>query len=361
MQSACLGGWQPLAVDRFGDLDTRRLSLDWVTVAPNDQGQWLGESLLQAAEAMIERHSPVGWIYGSGLESCPTVIEAISRHCSLFGNPAPVVDLCTRPRAFFSLLDRLHIAYPPVAWKLPSAPDQWLFKRGRSHGGLNVFAATERPASTDFCYYQKKLSGPVYTYGFLAGSGRLCWGAFNRLYQGDYNARQPYLYGGAVNRAELSAEVESEVEAMARRLIEALQLKGMHGLDFMLAKGRPQVLELNPRPGAVTGLWDHFWSQGLIQVHIDLCRGQRPMPRIKSRVMGTKIVFARSPVRLPEAFAWPRWCSDLTPSGFEIGAGMPVCSVNSEGATVRQVEMQLSHRQAEVWRLLIDSQTTRKQ
>lgn len=195
-------------------------------------------------------------------------------------------------------------------------------------------------------YYQRRLSGRVYTLVFLAGFGRVWWYGFNTLYQADYNARCPFLFAGAINRAQLSDEVTGAVEEYARKLSQVLDLRGLHGLDFMLDGGVPKVLELNPRPGAAIGLWDEAWPQGLLSAQIRVCCGEKVTGFVPVEVKGFRIVFAGHSVEIPHRWRWPAWCADLTPPGTEVAEGKPVCSVTAAGGSVAQVEQQLGVREA---------------
>ncbi|GAB6067785.1 ATP-grasp domain-containing protein [Methylothermus subterraneus] len=340
-QSLARAGWPAVALDRFADLDTRSACRAWYRV-PERDGRFDPQALEEKLSLALAECRPQAWVYGSGMEALPELIAKFSERCPLFGNGAQVVRICTDPRAFFPWLDRLGIPYPEVSWTAPAAASGWLVKRGGEGGrGVSVYRGENGDG-----YYQRRLAGAVYTLAFLAGMGQVWWHGFNTLYQADYNTRFPFLFAGAINRADLSREVAGQVIGYARRLSRALDLRGLHGLDFMLDNGVPKVLELNPRPGAALGIWDTAWPEGLLAAQVRVCRGEPVAGFLPVPVKGFKIVFAPQAVQIPAAWRWPSWCADRTPPETMVPAGAPVCSVNASGRTVAEVEAQLAAREA---------------
>ncbi len=353
-QSIGRGGWQPIALDLFADLDTRAACRAWYRV-PSRDGRFDPEALVEAIQTVLTEHRPQAWLYGSGFDTFSDLIGWLSGRCPLFGNGAQAARLCTRPQEFFPLLDRLAIPYPEISWTAPSVvygrgESGWLVKRGGEGGrGVSIYRG-----ECSGGYYQRRLFGPVYTLVFLAGAGRVWWYGFNTLYQADYNARCPFLFAGAINRAYLPAAVAEEVIDYARRLSRALDLRGLNGLDFMLDGEVPKVLELNPRPGAALGLWDTAWPLGLMAAQVRVCRGEKVEGFMPVPVKGFKIVFARHETRIPRRWRWPAWCADLTPPGTMVAARVPVCSVTASGSSVARVEAQLEVRAAWISRQLLN-------
>jgi len=269
------------------------------------------------------------------------LVRTLASRCPLYGNDAAVLRQCLDPARFFPLLDRLGIACPPVRWTPPAEPG-WLHKCGGC-GGLGV-----RPwCGGDWNgkgYFQKRMPGEVFTLAFLADGNKLWWHGFNTLRHTSYNAHLPFLFAGAVNRARLPRFLANRVVAAAQRLVQALRLRGFHGLDFVIADSEVFVLELNPRPGATLALWDPAWREGGIGAHIRACRGGRPPAARYVPVTGMRIVYAPGDGKVDRSWCWPRWCTDLPAPGVSIARGEPLCTVFAGGATVAQVEDRLMRR-----------------
>lgn len=352
--SASRAGYDPLVVDLYADLDTQAVARVWRLGGDDDQAGFDAATLLETAMNLIDRHRPVGWLYGSGVDRLPEVIEVLAERCPLYGNSADSAKLCVRPRLFFPLLDDLSIPYPDICWESPPDSD-WVVKDGGEGGrGVGIASGTERHSGA---YFQRRLRGPVYTLAFLSGGGKLQWFSFNRLYTTAYNKQLPFLFAGAINRVSLAPAVKECVVNATRRLCEALNLKGWHGLDFMLdGYGRPKVLELNPRPGATLALWDEP-ERGGVDAHIRVCQGNRPRSRLTSPVKAFRIVYAAAPVRIPAGWRWPGWCADVPAPGVTIVSGEPVCSVMAVGDDVAQVEACLQSRMAWIDQWLMEHTT----
>ena len=293
------------------------------------------------AIARMDRFHPVGWLYGSGVDRMPRLIEQLAGFCPLYGNRAEGAEICTCPQRFFALLDRLQIAYPEIRWE-SAGESGWLVKQGGEGGrGVRVASGLDR---VDGAYLQRRMQEPAYTLAFVAGGGRLLWFGFNRLYTSAYNDQWRFLFSGAINRVFLDPQVRDRVIAYARRLCESLNLQGWHGMDFMLdASGHPRVLELNPRPGAALWLWDEpGWP--CLEAHLRGAAGKSPRDRPAGKVRAFRILYAEEPLQIPQDWRWPGWCADLPSSGRSIPAGQPVCSVLAAGDEVALVEAELERR-----------------
>ncbi len=335
-QAAWRAGYRPLVVDAFGDLDTRALALEVQVVEDFQEA-----SLRAAGQALIGRYAPAGWVYGPGVERFPELIATLSRHCPLYGNHAEVVRACGDPARFFRRLQDLGIPFPPVRWTPPRQGD-WLLKFPGS-GGEGVYR-WPGPGRWRGGYFQCRVPGPVHCLAFVAGDGEILWYGFNTLWHRPYNDGRPYGFRGLVNRARLRRAAALEALAYARRLARALELRGWHGLDFVLdGDGCPLVLELNARPGAALAVWGDAWRAGGLAPQLAVCRGLPPPPWRLPPAAGWEILFAPRRLRIG-AFAWPGWCADRPPPGTVIPAGAPLCSIGARGRSPRAVVARLAHR-----------------
>ncbi len=344
--SARRAEYVPLVVDRFGDRDTRRLTPVCIPVA-----DFRAETLANAALKLIERHCPVGWLYGAGVDAMPDLVRTLASRCPLYGNQEAVLRQCLDPERFFPLLDRLGIAYPPIRRTPPGEPG-WLLKRGGCGGmGVRWWCGGDWDGEG---YFQKWVPGGAFTLAFLADGTGLSWHGFNTLCHTSYNAHLPFVFAGAINRARLPRRVADRAVAAARRLVRALRLCGFHGLDFVIADGEALVLELNPRPGATLALWDSAWREGGVGAHIRACRGGCPPPARRVAVRGMRIVYAPGDGRVARSWRWPPWCADIPAPGAVVARGDPLCTVYAAGTTVAQVEDRLMRRVRRLERRFLD-------
>jgi len=353
-ESAFRGGFSVTVLDGFCDQDTQDVATCW----PISQGfTGLDADVLMEEIACLFPEHPCGIVYGAGLEAAPSLLNRLSACCTLYGNNPAVLEMLRSPRRFFSLLNRLRIAYPEVSFTPPySATDKaWLIKRAGSCGGQGVaYFDPQHSAADTASYYQRHLTGCVMSILFIADGERHRTIGYNRLRINTTNAPAPFLYTGAVGQASLNGEQRSEVESIVERLVSDLALRGVNSLDFILNDDGIFVLDLNPRPTATLELYEHLVPDGWIKHHIQACLGKLPVePIIGSPVMyGHLIVYTPKTIEVPLSMAWPRWVKDRPSPGARIVQGQPLCSLFAQGDSALAVETALMDYRAEILQML---------
>jgi predicted ATP-grasp superfamily ATP-dependent carboligase len=349
-RSAARAGLHPIALDLYADADTRECSEIAEATAPGRAG-FDPDSLLEAA-ARLAPAEHYSLVYGSGMDVAPDLLERLAKGREVFGNPPEILRRLKTPDTFFALLRRLDIPFPEIRWNPPSDPQNWLVKSGCSEGGKGVrFCAQETPAG-DGEYYQRRLPGPPMSVLFLADGERARIMGFNTMWTASHPG-QPFLFAGAINRAELSRGQCEELRDCVARLVRAAGLKGLNSLDFMLDGGVCRVLEVNPRPSATMALYDRDFPEGLLARHIRACQGRLDDIGFPGRaVRAFRAVFAPRTVTVPEAVVWPDWCADRPVPGTSVPAGQPLCTIEAEGVECQEAEALLARRKTEIFERL---------
>jgi predicted ATP-grasp superfamily ATP-dependent carboligase len=201
------------------------------------------------------------------------------------------------------------------------------------------------------CYYQREETGQSLSLLFLA-DGRHAWpvGCSEQLAA---PGPQPYLFGGVIGGAELSPRAKEDLLAAARRLVAALGLVGLNGIDFLLRGDDWVVLELNPRPTAAIECYDADFPAGLFDWHLRACDGELPDFAYRPATRrGHAIVYASGPLAIDPDLAFPPWCRDIPEPGSRIGRGEPLCSVHHADRDASVVRRVLRQRAAAVENLL---------
>ncbi|MEW7999546.1 MAG: ATP-grasp domain-containing protein [Candidatus Thiodiazotropha endolucinida] len=353
-ESAHRGGYRVTLIDGFCDQDTLAVADCW----PITQGfSNLDVEIFVKEIASLFPDNPCGVVYGAGLEESTSLLRRLSEFCHLFGNDPSVLELLCRPQRFFSLLDRLQIAYPDVSLTAPySATERsWLIKRAASCGGQGVAYFSPEYAATDSaCYYQRFIPGQVMSVLFIAdGKGHHTIG-YNTLGIAGSGVPAPFLYSGAIGQACLRDVVRSQVELAVIKLVSELGLRGINSLDFVHNDASIFVIDLNPRPTATLDLYEHLLPDGWIKRHIAACCGELPeVPNNDPAVMhGHQIIYAPRNIEIPNKMSWPQWVSDRPPAGNRIVEGQPLCSLYAKGANATEVEAELhTHRDEVLWML----------
>ncbi|MGH8502306.1 MAG: ATP-grasp domain-containing protein [Gammaproteobacteria bacterium] len=378
-QSARRGGWRPWVIDAFGDADTRACAAGVAKVAM--EGDGLSEpDVSKALDRRVRQGSlgggslgggaRAGVIYGSGVEAMPALLDRLAGRFEIIGNGADVVRTVKDPRAFFARLAAFGIAYPATRFTAPdnercdrprgiSGDDwparDWLVKRATGSGGEHVRRWNGESIDGPQHYFQRFVSGPAMSALFVADGCRARIIGYNTQWGASRASAFGYgfIYGGAINRARLSPPQRALVADHVSALAEAFGLRGLNSLDFVLHRGQPRVLEINPRPGATCELYEPEAPDGMLALHVRACDGdllgERPM---RARVHAHAIVYAQRRIRVPADMRWPRWCRDLPADGAAIPARAPVCSVVAEGDGMEPVRRLIEARCRAVWNAL---------
>jgi predicted ATP-grasp superfamily ATP-dependent carboligase len=331
VKAAQRAGRRATCIDAFGDLDTRTLADAWAHAPMADACSFEPHALLAAAAGLCPPADCRGLIYGSGFESQPAVLAQLAAGRRLFGNPPEVLAQTGDPTRFFPLLRQLGIPHPTVRFSRPPHPRDWLSKQSGACGGSHILPAStigEHPGR----YFQRHIQGQSGSLLFLANGREICPVGFNLPLPPPPEAPNAWAWSGA---ARLAGRLPSQGDALlvaAHRLTQALGLRGINGIDFILDQRGWKLLELNPRPTATLELWDIAPMPSLLKLHVQACRGRLPnsLPSLPGS-LAVAVVYAGEHVTIPAAFGWPDWCSDLPAAGSRIAPGEPICTVRAAG------------------------------
>jgi predicted ATP-grasp superfamily ATP-dependent carboligase len=361
-QSARRGGWNVVALDVFGDVDTRAAAQAWHSIGDPAALQLDGQRFLSALEVARTARDCIGWIAGAGFEPRPDLLEAGARLLPLLGNPRAVIDRVRDPRRFFAGLREQHIAHPETRFDAPAATGDWLMKDFSSSGGWHVVpcsAQHQGPANRTTqaraagVYFQRRSEGQPMSALFGAAADRAHLIGINELLVRAHGAR-PYVYHGALGPIELPPERGDELTTILAAVVRTFGLRGLASLDFLLDGDSIQVLEINARPSASMALYDADFDAGLMKVHVEACTGKLPGRSTVRRgfeIRGESIVFARRTVRVDRRQAerlLAFGCHDVPQPDSVIPTSAPLCSVSVRGDSPQTVRAALAQQEAAV-------------
>lgn len=342
-QSAAKGCRDVIVFDAFGDRDTRAIAeVAWVGA---EDGVAIDSGRLMAALAAWPLGPDTSIVIGSGFEAAPQLASQLAGCGRLYVNDPAVVAALKDPDLGLALLRACGWRVPATQWALPLEPDGWLEKEAGGAGGVHVRRAGPGRASAA-SYFQREVAGQPLSVTFLADGDRAYCLGFNRL-RVEAIGPAGYCFGGAIAGIDLPPDLRAQVQARVDRLVRVTGLRGLAGLDFLLAGDQATALEVNPRPTATFELYDDDFRDGLVHWH--LASFERPVPEFGDllrrrartrRAMG--VVYAEDRVTVPRDAVFPRWCRDLPCAGSVIAAGAPILSVFAEaansGAAARAIE-----------------------
>lgn len=365
-------GFEVVALDLFGDADTRRACAQWIPIGSVATLQIDDASVLWALRGLAQRGA-AGWIPGSGFEGRPELLQSGAALLPLIGTAAGAVRRVRDPATFFDFLDAQGIAHPPVRLMAPADTGGWLVKDAHACGGWHIRRAAPQPGVSPGeplpaqHYFQREVPGVPMSATFIGNGSDARVLGFNRLIVRRL-ATRPFVFCGVVGPVPLPDGVAARLTAAVRAIVAAFSVRGLGSLDFMLDGDAFSVLEVNPRPPASMELYGrHYFrttSQGApraaVAAHVAACqRDELPLPATQvtnAGVHGTEIVFATRPVSIDEAsarrLAERADCHDLPSGAMHFACGDPICSVSAAAADAERVQALLDLGRAAAYQTL---------
>jgi predicted ATP-grasp superfamily ATP-dependent carboligase len=354
-ESAHQGGWSVLALDLFGDRDTRRASAGWRAIGTPSDWRIDPGALTEGLRAAARVPGVIGWVPGGGFEDAPALLEAGPAGLSCLGATAATMRRVRDPHAFFGALDAFGLPHPPVVYAPPERPEGWLAKRGGGSSGLHVveaaLAAAEGGGAPADRYFQREQPGTPMSALFVADGTHAVIVALNRQLVAAQDTRR-YVYAGALGPI-VAPDLEEQAARALAALVPEFGVRGLGSLDFVAdSRDRAWLLELNPRPSATMALHPDAWTGGLMRAHVNAVAGRLPdlPPRRRPGVRANRIVFAERDCEvdasLSDALAASTHCHDVPAAGERFAAGAPVCTVSADAASADDALRMLATRAA---------------
>lgn len=327
-----------IALDVFGDADTRSLARSWLPVGRSSPPGFDSALLLDTLAALARRGDVVGWVAGSGFEADLALLEAGARRLPLWGTAPTDQRRLADAHAFFADLAAQGLPHPPVCFDPPDEPG-WLRKRAASAGGWGVDRSRE---ALPGAYWQRERCGPAMSATFVANGERAVVLGLNRQRTVGLGPR-PYVFAGVAGPVAADLVLRRDVDDALRHLVPAYGLRGLGSLDFVVERGRAELLEVNPRPPASAALYPCVDGRSPLSAHLRACRdGMLPACPPAQGARALRIVYAPVGTTIDNgralALAARPKVHDRPPAGTHCAAGEPVCTVETEGADAAAAE-----------------------
>jgi uncharacterized protein len=345
--SARRAGFAPLAIDVFGDDDTREASLAIITLDGGLSAGLTNDKLAGAIESLIRAYDPVGLVYGSGFEQQPELIAAIARMTRIFGNDAQTTERSKDPLVLAQLCAAVGISHPSVTFAAPQEPEGWLMKARGGFGGAHVTRAKRGRPAPPGCYFQRRVTGKSVSALFVADGRRAEVIGLSAQWRSPTSA-SPFRYGGAVGPINVGAAQGESIARSVACIASQLGLVGLNSADFVVSDDTVWLLEINPRPGGTLDVFEP--DQGaLIVNHLAACEGRLVTVPFGTELKAAQVVYAPCDLVTSDSRRnWPDWMADRPPPGTRVAAGDPLCTVIASGATVESARNQVKTRARDV-------------
>jgi predicted ATP-grasp superfamily ATP-dependent carboligase len=352
-------GFQVVAADLFSDADLRQ-------IAPATQIDRYPEGLLDWLRRLQPK--PDAWMYTGALENHPELVDAMASVAPLWGNGAEALREVRSPLKLAEFLQADGLLFPETRETLADLPQDgsWLAKTGRGASGSGVRAFTNDASQVADRVYQRRVAGIPYSAVYVAGGGNAALlGVVEQLVGENWLHASEFQYCGAIGPLQLPPEICDEIGRIGCRLARHFGLKGLFGVDLMIAGEQVWTIEVNPRYTASTEVVERGTKVLSIAAHSTACING-DLVRLPDESAfdphGKAILFARKSVRIGHAFAqwaknelvhlpWPT-LADIPDADSTIKQGQPVLTVFADSGSADDLKQNLQNRVAEIERKL---------
>lgn len=347
-EAASQDGWDVVALDAFGDTDTRRCAAAWHAIGQPDGMGVSPERTRRALAQFAADAEVIGWVAGSGFEGLSRWLA--DTPLPLIGTPPAALQRLRDPLCWFTALQDLALPCPDSRLQPPAQPRGWLCKSLHACGGSHVRPASEQDTPAPGRYWQRWHPGQAMSTLFLAhAAGTVCLGHnLQDSRPGQLGeAPCPWLYQGAIGPVSLPTSVDHALRHAIQALTHHFGLRGLCSLDFLLDGESIRLLEVNARP---TATWPLYAEAGpLMSAHVAASLAQ-PLPALQTPLTpsGLTTLFTSRPLQITsavhDALLQRPWVHDIPEPGTRLTAHMPLCTLSAQGSHPAEVRARLSAR-----------------
>ncbi|HYN53423.1 MAG TPA: ATP-grasp domain-containing protein [Methylotenera sp.] len=376
VKAAKRAGYKVTAIDAFADQQTVDVA-DKTIVIDYDEYGFNADALLAAVSA-LELNQYTGFVYGSGFDAQPELLQQLANLLPLIGNTPSTVSAIKMAASFFAALNELNLLFPDINHQLSNADINatHLQKFAGGCGGTHIRFADIDTELMPNHYYQQYVKGRSVSLLFIANSEEVNVIGFNEQWLSP-TLDMPFQYGGAVSHVLLAQKTQQQLIDAATKLTKKFGLIGLNSLDAVIQNAAPQddlvyVLEINPRLSATFDLYDDA-EFNLFDLHLDACLqkskfNSQPVLQAVKTSKAHAIVYAASDIQVSASFDWSDWVVD-TPhfptkqpaTRFEtikILANQPICTVTAY-ASQAEDSKQLAQTRAKIVVKMLQAQNSK--
>ncbi len=344
-------GYSVTAIDAFADLQTQTSADKTITVDFDEHG--FNAPLLLKAINSLDTSAYGGFVYGSGFDDQPALLQEISECIPLIGNSAAIVRAVKTSASFFDALLALNIPYPPIFRTLPDTDMNsiYLKKSAGGCGGTHVSIVRPQGIANPHDqlavnqYFQQYIDGRSVSLLFLAHGEAIEVIGFNEQWV-DASAEMPFRYGGAVSQIYLARDIKQQLIDAAEKLTFKFGLLGLNSLDAVIKNNIVYILEINPRLSASFDLYDaDLFYRHLHAAEPLVHSSVNNLSNKEKAAKAQAIVYATEDTILKPSFDWPDWVTDIPAIQYmamTIKSGQPICTVLAsaqDAETAKQLVM----------------------
>ncbi|MDI6726256.1 MAG: ATP-grasp domain-containing protein [Smithellaceae bacterium] len=343
-ESAVLSGCGVITLDYYGDRDQKAL-VENHSLLRDLNLPCRAEELVKASKS-LEFDAVV---YTANLENHPKLVAMLAQRSILLGNPPRVLRRVRDWQILRQVCDEEKIPCPVTLLRgeegEASQVLRWLYKPMQGGGGNRIRSWGGEPIGKAHVL-QAYITGTPASMVFAAdGQRSVVIGLTEQLIGRKEMGARGFRWCGNIIPLKIDPSKRDVllgvVEKMAARLTRRFGLRGVNGVDLIVAEGadgepKPFLVEVNPRYTASMELVERAYGLNVFSVHLEAIAGRLPdfslAEHLEGVYLGKGIVFARKTVTMPETAGWAeRGRRDIPFPGERIAAAHPICTVFAEG------------------------------
>ncbi|MBC7080134.1 MAG: ATP-grasp domain-containing protein [Methanothrix sp.] len=162
-----------------------------------------------------------------------------------------------------------------------------------------------------------------------------------------------FRYCGNITPLDADADVRERIAHIAEEIVAGLGLVGSNGVDFILARNKPVVIEVNPRFQGSLDTVELSTEISVFQAHLDAFDGRLPAARRARYFAGRAILYSSERIRIDSDLRrLVLGIMDVPAPGSVIEMGDPVLSIISAGSGRRGVVESLRAKRSALGQIL---------
>lgn len=314
--SAHSAGYRVYSVSHYDDLDLIRCVESLATF----------DDMPEKVEPWLKKYDVDHIVLGSGFE------DAHIKPSLVLGNDPHIARYVANKLWLSDKLEELEIPHPRIL-KRNELTFPCVAKPVRGGGGIKNLLINDDsmiPQEEGY-FFQEYVEGMPLSVSVLSTGSEAMPIAVNEIFVGKKWLGQDRPFGYCGNATPYVTKFKEQMFDIARKLIPDLGLVGSNGIDFIVNKDGPKVLEVNARFQGSLDTVELATGMNLFKAHVDAIDGK--LTEMKVKRYGIKgIVFARRRTLVTGNMLAPLM-ADVPAPGKIYESGEAIVTVMGSGAT----------------------------
>ena len=258
-----------MAADCFRDADlAQHCSATQITGFPHNLAPWLTEQ--------ARTRPGLVWCYTGALENHPHLIDRMAHVAQLAGNPGEQLRAVRSPGKLAAALAAADLKFPETRMTADGVPrdGSWLAKTYRGASGSGVAELRSKPLPRGAACQRRVPGTPCAAVYIGDGKTAVCLGVTRQLIGEAWTGGGPFQYCGSIGPIHVDQVIEAEIDRLGIALVDAFELKGLFGVDFLLNNEGVWTVEVNPRYTASVEVLEAAYEISAMPWHFDACDGR---------------------------------------------------------------------------------------